>query len=146
MRYGLPDLKHSRSRRLALCIVACAVAVLLGIGYYWCRKHRAAVGLRDAYEGCVAQYELHQVRPIDVCVASEDVCLAEREVPFADAIRAEALHVVRLHRIEAKTRAAIPVTMFGSQEAHDAALDELGKIVAMRIAAEQRLDELCHGE
>ena len=130
----------SRRGWLTWCLLGSVAVIVASVAWYWYGKHHTAVEAREAYQNALAKYEAQMVPAEDVCSASAELCRAEEEVPFADPVRALALHAVRLCKLESKMRAAIPVTLFG-EDGRAAAENELNRVTAIRIEAQEKLDE-----
>jgi len=60
-------------------------------------------------------------------------------MPFADSVRARALHFARVQEMEWKVRSAIEVTLF-AEGGREAAIKELDELIELRIQAKDELD------
>ena len=113
--------------------------VLCSFACWWYVQYRSFAKARDAYERTHTEYQVQWATALDVCAASAELCEAEEQMPFADSVRARALHFARVQEIEWQVRAAIPVTLFG-EDGREAAIKELDELIDYRIEAKYQLD------
>jgi hypothetical protein len=97
---------------------------------------------KAAYESAAAGCETGVRDAMDVCRASAELCRVEQEYPFTDKVRAQALHVTRLLRMEGLANHLLRRGEFISEAGRQEFQEKYEEIVKLRGEAQDKLDEL----